>query len=382
MRAKVLVIVYNLDRALEHEWYAQLMDRSKYDIHFALIRKGDGFLARFLEKEGIPVHRFAYAGKKDMPFLSWNIYKLIKREQFKIVHAHLFEASIAGMVGAWMARTPIRIVTRHHSDFHHVNSRLAVILDRLVNKLATHIVAVSKNVQRILVDWEAVESEKITLIPHGIRLDSFGRNAVSAERIDAIRSKLKIPLGFKVVGVVSRFIDWKGVQYIIPAFKMLLKAKPDTILVLANAIGPYKEHILLLLKELPESSYHLVDFEQDMPALYLNFDCFIHVPIAATSEAFGQTYIEALASGIPSVVTISGVALEYAQNGVNCLVVPYKDFEAINNAVCSIFDNDIDVDRMVEQGIEVAERGYDYRKKYASLDKLYSDCLRYLEVKM
>jgi hypothetical protein len=50
--------------------------------------------------------------------------------------------------------------------------------------------------------------------------------------------------------------------------------------------------------------------------------------------------------------------------------------------VCSIFDNDIDVDRMVEQGIEVAERGYDYRIKYASLDKLYSDCLRYLEVKM
>ncbi len=382
MKAKILVIVYNLDRALEHEWFVQLMDRTIYDIHFALIRKGDGFLAGFLEKEGIPVYRFGYSGKKDLPMLSWQLFRLIKRERFQIVHAHLFEASITGILGAWMARTPIRIVTRHHSDFHHVNSRLAVLLDRMVNKLATHIVAVSKNVQRILIDWERVNTEKVICIPHGVNLSTFGHKAVSSERIDAVRSKLKIGSDLKVIGVVSRFIEWKGVQYIIQAFKMLLNAKPDTVLVLANALGPFKEDVLELLKELPLSSYRLVEFEKDMPALYLNFDCFVHVPVSATSEAFGQTYIEALASGIPSVVTISGVALEYAQNRVNCLVVPHRDAEAVYKAVCSIFDNTIDVMGMVEEGGKVAEKGYDYRKKYDSLDKLYSDCLRHLESKM
>lgn len=382
MRAKVLVIVFNLDRALEHEWYAQLMDRSKYEIHFALIKQCDGFLAGFLEKEGIPVHRFGYSGKKGLPLLSWRLFRLIKRERFHIVHAHLFEASIAGMIGAWMARVPIRIVTRHHSDFHHVNSGLAVMLDRMVNVLATHLVAVSENVQRILVEWEFVKRDKITLIPHGIKLESFGPKAVSAERIAEVRSKLKIDNGLQVIGVVSRFIEWKGVQYIIEAFKILLKSKSDTILVLANALGPYKQAVLARLKELPESSYRLVEFEKDMPALYLNFDCFVHVPISATSEAFGQTYIEALASGVPSVVTISGVALEYAKNGVNCLVVPYKDAQAISNAVCSILDKKIDVSLMVEEGLNVAQRGYDYRKKYNSLDKLYTDCMRHLKGKM
>ncbi|MFM7822976.1 MAG: glycosyltransferase family 4 protein, partial [Bacteroidota bacterium] len=361
MRTKVLVIVFNLDRALEHEWYAHLMDRSKYDIHFALIRKGEGFLAGFLEKEGIPVYRFGYSGKKDLPYLTWSLFKLMKHGRFQIVHTHLFEASITGMVGAWMAGTQIRIVTRHHSDFHHVNSRLAVKLDRLVNLLATHIVAVSGNVQRILVDWESVKSDKITLIPHGIKLESFGRNAVSAERMADVRSRLKINNGIKVIGVVSRFIEWKGVQYIIQAFKILLEARPDTVLVLANALGPYKQHVLELLKDLPDSSYRLVEFENDMPALYLNFDCFVHVPISATSEAFGQTYIEALASCIPSVVTISGVALEYAKNEVNCLVVPYKDADAIAKAVGAVFDKRIDVDAMVEEGFKVAEKGYDYR---------------------
>jgi hypothetical protein len=63
-------------------------------------------------------------------------------------------------------------------------------------------------------------------------------------------------------------------------------------------------------------------------------------------------------------------------------VVPHRDAEAVYKAVCSIFDNTFDVMGMVEEGGKVAEKGYDYRKKYDSLDKLYSDCLRHLESKM
>ncbi|MFM7176396.1 MAG: glycosyltransferase, partial [Bacteroidota bacterium] len=70
------------------------------------------------------------------------------------------------------------------------------------------------------------------------------------------------------------------------------------------------------------------------------------------------------------------------KNEVNCLVVPYKDADAIAKAVGAVFDKRIDVDAMVEEGFKVAEKGYDYRKKYDALDKLYTESMLELQGKM
>jgi hypothetical protein len=63
------------------------------------------------------------------------------------------------------------------------------------------------------------------------------------------------------------------------------------------------------------------------------------VPIDDTIEAFGQTYIEALISGVPSVFTLSGVASEFIENGKNALVVDYKNSEQISVAIDQILTN-------------------------------------------
>lgn len=372
MMRKILVIVYNLDRALEHEWYVQLMDRSRYEIHFAVIRQCHGFLATYLESQGLPVHRFEYQGKIGLPTLTWKLFRLIKKERFDMVHAHLFEASISGMIAARLARTRVRVVTRHHSDFHHRNSRLAVKMDQLVNRLSTHLIAVSRNVQQILVEWEGVSPEKVTVIPHGIDVDSFGEEAVSASRVAQMRDNLALNPTDKVIGMVSRFIDWKGIQFAIDAFSMLRDQRTDVVLVLANAQGPYRDQILLKLQKLPLESYRLVPFEKDVPALYMVFDCFVHVPVSPTAEAFGQTYIEALASRIPSVITISGVAHDYAVHGKNCLVVSYKDSESIYAAMVEALDQNTGLQHMKIEGRKLVEEKYNFKLKYAALDRFYS----------
>jgi glycosyltransferase involved in cell wall biosynthesis len=375
MKKKILVIVYNLDRALEHEWFVDLMSRSKYEIHFALIRQCHGHLASYLESKGVPVHRYEYHGKSGLPLLSWKLYKLIKLQRFDIVHAHLFESSISGMVAAFFANTPMRVVTRHHSDFHHQNSKLAVLMDKIVNRLATHLIAVSSNVQQILVNWEGVNPDKVTIIPHGIDVAAFGSEAVSQTRIDSIRSVLALHKGTKIIGMVSRFIDWKGVQFVIKAFADLRRDYPDLVLVLANAQGPYRHQIIKLLESIPVESYRLVTFEKDMPALYLLFDCFVHVPISSTAEAFGQVYIEALASRVPSVVTVSGVAHDYAKEGVNGLIVPYQDSQSIYVALKDVLEQKVDLSKIRSEGREMVEQRYHFASKYAALDRFYDSAV-------
>jgi glycosyltransferase involved in cell wall biosynthesis len=93
------------------------------------------------------------------------------------------------------------------------------------------------------------------------------------------------------------------------------------------------------LEKLPETSYTKIYFEKDISALYQLFDIFVHVPVDAQSEAFGQVYIEAMAAGIPSIVTASGIAPDYIQNEVHALVVPFRNSKAIEENINLLLSN-------------------------------------------
>jgi glycosyltransferase involved in cell wall biosynthesis len=145
---------------------------------------------------------------------------------------------------------------------------------------------------------------------------------------------------YPVIGVISRYTEWKGIQYIIPAFKKLLQIYPDAHLVLANAKGNYGNQIKKLLREIPKKNYTEIVFEDDLFTLYRLFDVFVHTPINKNIEAFGQTYVEALASGIPSVFTLSGVSKEFIVNRQNALVVDFKNSDEIYHSVLELLKNE------------------------------------------
>jgi glycosyltransferase involved in cell wall biosynthesis len=180
-----------------------------------------------------------------------------------------------------------------------------------------------------------VPETKIKDIPHGFRLGIF--KDVPSERIDAIREKYGIPAAAPVIGVISRFTEWKGVQYIVPAFSSLLADHPSAILLLLNAGGDYAEEIETLLKPLPAQNYRMIPFERDIAAALHVMTAFVHTPVDEHSEAFGQIYVEALAAGVPSVFTLSGIAPDFIRDGHNALVVPFRDSEAICKALQRLF---------------------------------------------
>ena len=67
---------------------------------------------------------------------------------------------------------------------------------------------------------------------------------------------------------------------------------------------------------------------------------FVHAPVGRDYEAFGQVYVEALAMGVPSVVTLSGVACDIIEDGRNALVVPYRDSESIYRALDRLMEDE------------------------------------------
>ena len=190
---------------------------------------------------------------------------------------------------------------------------------------------------------------KISLIHHGFDLDKF--QDVDTSKISSLKTKYQIEGKFPVIGVISRYIEWKGHKYIIDAFIELLKSYPKAKLILANTNGPFKEDIKKKLQSVPVDNYIEISFEPDLYSLYQLFDVFVHTPIDAEIEAFGQIYIEALASGIPSVFTLSGIAREFIKDKENAIVVDFKNEKQIHDGIILILKDQSLRERIALNGL-------------------------------
>ena len=123
---------------------------------------------------------------------------------------------------------------------------------------------------------------------------------------------------------------------------------------------------------MPREKYVEIDFESDIVALYKCFDIFIHVPINEKIEAFGQIYVEALAAGIPSVFTLSGVATEFIRNNENALVVDYKSEDQIYNALKTLLDNPKLCDSIVANGKKGLNKLFTIDRMINKLEVIYT----------
>jgi len=107
-------------------------------------------------------------------------------------------------------------------------------------------------------------------------------------------------------------------------------------------------------------------------ALYHVFDVFVHVPINSYCEAFGQTYVEALACGVPSVFTLSGIAPEFIQHEKNALVVPFKDSQAIALACQRLLQDEGLRSELSAQGLKDVREQFGIEGMIGRLQNLYS----------
>jgi glycosyltransferase involved in cell wall biosynthesis len=349
---KVVYIISDINKALPFEWIADYINKENFELSFILLNPGPSFLEEYLFQKGFKVVTVKCKGKQDWPLAFIRTYKLLRNIKPNVVHCHLLQANIIGLTAAKLAGIKSRIYTRHHSSLHHIYFKKGIFWDKLANKMATTIIAISGIVKKILTEWEKVPEKKVRLIPHGFLLQEFCD--VGGGRVERFKARSLIGDAYPVIGVISRFTEWKGVQHTVQAFTELVKQYPRALLLLLNAHGDYRESILEHLKSLPENSYRLVPFEKDVAAAYKAMDIFIHVPIDEHSEAFGQIYVEALAAGVPSIFTRSGIANAVEFNEANAIFVDYKNPDQIIAGVNYILNEEEETIRRVKAGKELS----------------------------
>lgn len=366
---KLCYIISDIDKSVNLELTAiKLRDSGITPIFILINCKG---IVNFLESNGFTCFSLQAGNILSSKPQIKAVAEILKNQRITCVHCHLGLANWIGLHAAKRAGVKHRIFTRHSGKPLHFHWK-EWIIDRIQNRLASKIVSISPAITSFLRS-QHVPAKKIVNIPHGFDLNRF-INFNSSE-VERIRNSYNQHNQQPIIGVIARWMEWKGIQYIIPAFERILVQHPNAKLVLfGGETGDYANEISNMLNKLPPNSWQSVRFEYEVFDLYQLFDVYVHVPVNANCEAFGQTYIEALAAGIPSVFTSSGIAQSFIRDKQEALVVPFQDSDAIYSAVAEILNNKVLQTNLSENGRKRVSELFSFDRYNSDLIQLYSNC--------
>ncbi len=366
---RIVYIQAGVTDAETYEWMVDAFDKEKFKIEFIFLNPGSTVLEQNLREKGVGVTVIPFKSLKKSPLAFFKLLKLLWKKKPDIIHCHLFEASLLGLLAAKICGVKVRIYTRHYGDYLHKYYPGSVKYDKLCNRLATKIVATNNNVFNILTNTENVNPRKIAIINYGFKLEKFSNP--SPQIVASLQNSYNPNKRGPVIGLIARYDEYKGIEYAVAAFKKILIKYPHAYFIHANARGAYQPAIDAILS-LSKETYCSIPFERNIFELYALFDVFIHVPVDSTVEAFGQIYVEALAAGIPGVFTLSGIAPEFIRHRENAMVVDYRNENEIFDAIQLLLDNPTLRDSIVAKGRKDVMERFDLKPMIANLEYLYS----------
>jgi glycosyltransferase involved in cell wall biosynthesis len=260
------------------------------------------------------------------PVAVGRLARLLVRERIDILQTHLFDAGVLGVVAGRLARVPLVIVTRHHSDQTAlVGSRFHVALDRWMARSADGVVAVSHAVRDYMITQDRITNTPIEVIHLGFDFGALQASVADGQRV---RREFGLSQDF-TIGCIAHFFETKGHAYLISALRGLASAIPDVRLLLVG--GGNRSRVEDLGREHGVAERVVfAGHRSDVPACLKAVDVVVHPSL---SEAFSQVVIEAMAVGAPLVATDVGGAREVITDGETGILIPPADVPAIVEAV-------------------------------------------------
>jgi glycosyltransferase involved in cell wall biosynthesis len=277
-----------------------------------------------LEARGIEAWALAATSYRQTAAAVWRLARLLRRERVDIVQTHLFHPTTVGLLAAVAARTPLRIVTRHHSDFTTIFRRpVHRQIDRFHALFADHVMAASLAVKRAMTCHERVPASKIVVTPYGYDFTTL-RPRLTPERRRDIRAQLG---GDDLLIVTTaRLSVEKGHEYLFQSIPRIVEQQPRTRVLLLGT-GPLREQLEQRARTLGiQRHVRFLGWRDDALNIMEAADLVVHPTL---HEAFCSVIIEAMALERPLIATSVAAAPEQIDHDETGLLVPARDPEAI-----------------------------------------------------
>ncbi len=256
------------------------------------------------------------------------IYTMLKTQP-RIVHFFLPAAYMIGAVAAWIARIPIRVMSRRSLNNYQQGYPAARWLESKLHRTMDAILGNSVAVVRQLRDDEGVPESKLGLIYNGIE-------AVRAfDDRSAVRSSLMIDDRTLVFVIVANLIPYKGHLDLLEAFSLANDriGQPWRLLIVGRDDGIGFQLGAAAGRLNIDGNVSFLGLRSDAASLMSASDVGL---LSSHQEGFSNTILEGMAAGLPMIVTNVGGNAEAVVDGETGLVVPPHDPAAFANAIVRV----------------------------------------------
>ena len=313
----------------------------------------------------VPMYREISIIRDTRSFIA--ILKIIFALRPQVVHTHGSKAGALGRIAASVLRIPVRLHSPHCFAFLRCRSRwtawVCLILERLLGKLTTRLVAVARAEADIAAKSGIVCAEHCVTIGNGIAEGPTITSVYDSEERCAIRRSLNIPGDARIVTAVCRLVDYKGVFRFLKAAQ--LSSSENAIFVIAGD-GELRPSIETYVKE-----HHLTDkvrlvgYVPDMDSIYAISNLLV---LCSDAEACPYVLVEAMRARCAIVATsVIGIKELVLNNETGILVEG-------NSSAIAVSIDELLADESRRKTI--AEKAYQYFKSHHLLEKQITDISR------
>jgi glycosyltransferase involved in cell wall biosynthesis len=320
---------------------------------------------------------FNAKSKKDFPGCIWKLSKILRREKVEILQTHLWEASLVSLLAARLARTPLRIFTRHHLDQAHlIGKKIPLEIDRWTAREAMRVVVLSNAVKEFMISADHIDGRKIQVIYQGFDFERFAAENEAGQRV---REEFGFTQNDFVIGCIANFFPTKGHRFLLQSVKSLLGAIPNLKLFFVGSGGDKKD-LERQIQELGLAERVVFSgFRKDVPACMNAMDLVVHPSL---SEAFCQVLIESMSVGKPLISTDVGGAKEVITNGETGILVPPEDAEAIAKAIKEVYFNQEFCQKMALAGQKSVRERFTIENMVNQQIECYENWLKEVKLKI
>jgi glycosyltransferase involved in cell wall biosynthesis len=298
----------------------------------------------------ILVKRFPVFAPSKMYFYSSSLLKFLLKNcgNYDIVHAHNYHSF--PFLAAVIAKKPKLnlILTPHYFGLgSSMKASVAHIPYSLVGlwmfQSASRIVCVSRAERRILVKRYLIDSSKTCYIPNGVNFEEISQSKPSLENSDVFR-----------IIYVGRLSKEKNLETLIEACSEVQRKIKNMQLMI---VGDGPERVVLkelALKNRLENILWMGKIQhQDIGGYYKSASVFV---LPSVREVFGITILEAMAAGIPVVVSDGiNLAYEIAKEDAG-LVFKKSHKKALAKKILDVYFDSALRKRLVMNGLKYAEQ--------------------------
>ena len=292
-------------------------------------------------------------------FLFWPLYaftigrNIARQRKIDVVDAQ--DAGECGIVAFCIARglkKPFRV--QIHTDimspyYHRASWKeyCRYLLALFLIPRADCIRAVSGRIKRSIETRDKRQETKISVLPIFTDMSRFISAALNPETERRFKD-----YNFKMIAA-GRLVDKeKNFSMLIDVMRIFARISPQALLVIVGD-GRDRTNCESRIRNYGlEKNVILEPWRDDLPSFYKSFDLFVS---ASNYEGWGRAVIEAMAVGLPVVMTDAGLAGEVVKNNENGIVVPVGDRQAFSTAIQMLYENP-------EKRLQIARAGQETAK--------------------